>query len=98
MTDTIHGRLTQSDVLALAELLAAVNKEGHVRWLDEDANIREGTLRHVVVSPQNYGFLRNDADVRDGYVRITTASGFEMTMAVPGMVDMVQRHTMAFDK
>jgi hypothetical protein len=84
-----HPVLRAFDAIKLGELLQAVNKEKHVRWSTVDTDrIREGTLRHVVVSPDNYNFQRYDEDVRDGYIRITQTTGFETTLPVMEALDL----------
>jgi hypothetical protein len=84
-----HPVLRAFDAIKLGELLQAVNKEKHVRWWPVDTDrIYEGTLRHVVVSPDNYNFLRYDEDVRDGYIRITQTTGFETTLSVMEALDL----------
>lgn len=66
MTD----RLSYLDAVSLGYVLGSMGKR--VRWLrDPDSGVLEGVARHIVKSPDNPGFLTDEDDVRDGYVRIS---------------------------
>jgi hypothetical protein len=90
-TTTVLTPLTQGDAVVLGELLAATYAGKKVRYtLDGGDTIFTGVLRHVVTSPDNFGFLRNDEDVRNGYVRITGISGpSESALPVTQIMDLI---------
>jgi hypothetical protein len=83
--------LTIADVIALGTVVDAASQSAKVAWVDPDTgDIRYGTARHIVVSPDNYGFLPRDTDVRDGYLRVTTRSGFDVALSVRALITLVQ--------
>ena len=71
------SKVTASDVMALAEIVGAAWHDKTVVWFTEDLDEVWGTARHIVVSPDNPGFLRGDADVRKGYLRVTGRDGWD---------------------
>jgi hypothetical protein len=90
-TTTELGPLTQGDALILGELLIWVREGRKVRYsTDGGETIRQGVLRHVVAGPQphEWGFLRNDRDVRTGWVRITDT--FESALPVSQILELIR--------
>lgn len=66
--------LTVGDAINLGMILDAAGRNAPVARL-VDGNVIAGTARHVCHESGN--FLRSDEDVRDGYLRVTSYSGFE---------------------
>jgi len=94
MTNNI---LSIADVIALSTIIDSASQTARVRWLDERGDIREGTARHIVRSADDFSFIPRDMDVRDGFLRITTTLGMEVTIAVRELMAMVQRGEFAKD-
>ena len=89
-TSTTHPPLTSAFAFALGDLLNWVTQKRRVHYTtDEGRTILTGTLRHVVGSPEDFGFLGHGADIRDGYVRITLTSGVETALGVPQIVALI---------
>jgi len=87
-TSLTHKPLNQTRALVLGQLLTWVAKNQKVRYsIDGGTTLLVGTLRHLVVSPDDYNFLRSDEDVRDGYVRIT--SSHDRAYPVEALIDLV---------
>lgn len=84
MTDRI---LTIADAVALADVVRWVQCNARLRWLDDRGEIAEGTARSIGDDRGN--FLASTDDVRDAYVRITTAMGWEW---FPRMAEVIERH------
>ena len=85
---TAHGVLTTSDVVALAEIVNAAHNGAKVGRI-LNMGYREtviGTARHLVVSPEYPVFPGVDDDMRDGFLRVTLASGFEAFWPVSDLV------------
>jgi hypothetical protein len=79
--------LTIADAVALADIISWCQRNARLAWLDERDELAYGTARSIGDSLGN--FLTNGDDVRDAFVRITTAMGFEWF--VP-MSDVLARH------
>lgn len=95
MTTTL-APLTVPVALRLGDLLNWVAQGARVHYTtDEGATILTGTLRHVVRSAENYTFLAAGEDVRDGYVRITLASGLDTAMPVMQIIDLMEQGAFA---
>lgn len=56
------------------------------RWISETGTVAEGTARHLVTSPDNFGFYDPHADVRDAYLRVTLVSGFDVAWLVSDLM------------
>lgn len=87
--------LTASDVIVLAEIVGAASQSASVVFATDDGEIVRGTARHIVVSPDNFGFVGSDTDIRDGYLRTTMESGLERTDKVSDLMDMRRAGTFA---
>lgn len=85
MMNTTHKPLTATDCMAIAQIANAASRGDRVRRLI-DNTIVEGTMRHIVKSPDDYGFAGSDMDVRDAYVRVTTTNGFDVAWAVADLI------------
>jgi hypothetical protein len=81
--------LTENDAMNLSMIIAAARKGAKVAWVSDGGDSLYGHARHIVKSPDNFGFLNGDEDVRDGYLRITMKSGFERTISVRELMSMV---------
>lgn len=76
----------------------AASRGAKVRWLGDDGyTIHEGTARHIVQSPDNFGFIRGDQDVRDAYLRITSVTGMEYAVPVKRLMHLVEMGGFAVD-
>jgi hypothetical protein len=90
MTTTTPAPLTAAVAFALGDLLNWITQKRKVHYtLDGGRTIRTGTLRHVVVGPDNFSFLGRDTDIRDAYVRITLTSGVEATLGVSQIIELM---------
>lgn len=107
MTTTL-APLTVPVALRLGDLLTWVAQGARVHYttddvaveypghrLEQGATILTGTLRHVVRSAENYTFLAAGEDVRDGYVRITLASGLDTALPVMQIIDLMEQGAFA---
>lgn len=81
-----YSPLTARDVVALAAIVRWAQDGAHVARLGEDGRMSEGTARHIVKSPDDYGFLSAGEDIRAGYLRVTLTSGFDVAWPVGEMV------------
>lgn len=65
--------LTIADALRIGDLMNIVTQNRRVQWaIDGDVErLCDGVARHIVKSPDNFGFLGRSDDVRDGFVRIS---------------------------
>lgn len=88
---TVHPPLTSAFAFLLGDLLNWVTQKQKVAYsTDNGATIRTGTLRHLVVGPDNFNFSgHRDADVRDSWVRITTDTGVEDALPVTQIVELM---------
>lgn len=87
LNTTYLAPLTASRALALAKIVTAAQEGARVVFLDENGEQQNGTARHVVASPENFGFLASDEDVRNGYLRVTMQSGFDLTAKVADLIE-----------
>lgn len=88
--------LTANEVMVLAKVITAARNGSKVRWLDDREQLREGVARHLVQSPTNWGFFNGD-DVRDAHLRVTSL-GFDLTMPVTRVMELIDRGEFAVDK
>lgn len=89
MTDTTtHGPMTINEMFHIYEVVNAACEGAKVAWANEDGDLHYGTARHIVKSPDDYGFTGPDMDVRDGYLRITTRTGMEVAYNVKELAQM----------
>lgn len=78
-------------VFQLHTIVDAASRSAKVRWLGDDSyTIHEGTARHIVQSPENFGFIGSDQDVRDAYLRITSLTGMEYAVSVRRLMSLVE--------
>jgi hypothetical protein len=85
---TTHAVLSQTRALVLGQLLVWIASGQKVRYsVDGGTTLLTGVLRHVVVGPTDFNFQRAGADVRDGYVRIT--STFDSALPIEAIVDLM---------
>ena len=89
-------KLTANEVLDLATVITAARNGSKVRWLDDREQLREGVARHLVQSPTNWGFFNGD-DVRDAHLRVTSL-GFDLTLPVTRIVELIGRGEFAVEK
>lgn len=88
-----HEPLTVSDAIALGQILDIASRGARVRWTtDGGETIREGVARHIVAGPEphEWNFLSANADVRDGYLRITTSTGLDVAIPVLEVVELMR--------
>jgi len=78
--------LTPQYLEAAAKALTWVQDQSHVRWADEDGEVREATLR---------GWNSREDDVRERTVRTTSPTGFEDEVPFADLVDFAARYQMA---
>lgn len=90
--------LTVPQIHQLYVITDAASRGAKVRWLGDDSHtIREGTARHIVQSPENFGFIRSDQDVRDAYLRITSVTGMEYAVPIRRLMYLVEMGGFAVD-
>lgn len=90
-------KLTMGDVVDLHAVVDMCLKGKRVTWaIDGDVGrLQTGVARHIVKSPDNFGFLRHDEDIRDGFVRISGT--MEHTIPVMTVVEMMREGLLAVD-
>lgn len=87
-----------SQIFHLYAIVDAASRNAKVRWLGDDGyTIHEGTARHIVQSPDNFGFIGSDQDVRDAYLRITSTTGMEHAVSVRRLMNLVEMGGFAVD-
>jgi hypothetical protein len=79
--------LNMRDLTSLQMVAEAAERSSRVSWLDGD-DVREGTARSI--GDQRGNFLRTDEDVRDGFLRITSVTGFDYFLPVTQVMIMVR--------
>ena len=89
MPEDSGTNITIPDVINLNTIVSVASESAKVAWADEDCVIHHGTARHIVKSPDNFGFLNRDEDIRDGYLRVTMRSGFERALKVSELMPKV---------
>lgn len=94
MTDDTRT-LTIPDVIALAEIARWCQTTARLTWLDDRGDLAYGTARSI--GDQNGGLLARCEDVRDAFLRITTAAGFEWFLPVAVAIVRQQAGTMVAD-
>lgn len=82
----------------LAELYRWVKENRKVTWaIDGDAaHLNTGVLRHFVREPERMGFLGNEDDVRNAYVRIS--AGMEWVLPVSDVLALMDDQLFVSEK
>jgi hypothetical protein len=88
--------LTIQDTTALAEIIGWCQRTDRLMWLDDRGDVAYGTARSI--GDANGNFLAAGEDVRDAYVRITTAMGFEWFVLVAEVMVRQQEGTMVRER
>ena len=95
---TATSIVTVPQIWQLHAITDAASRGAKVRWLgDDDYTIHEGTARHIVQSPENFGFIGADQDVRDAYLRITSVTGMEYAVPIRRLMHLVDIGGFAVD-
>ena len=90
--------VTIPQIYQLHVITDAASRSAKVRWLGDDGHtIHSGTARHVVRSPENFGFIPSDQDVRDAYLRITSVTGMEHAVPIKRLMYLVEMGGFAVD-
>jgi hypothetical protein len=76
-----HAPLTETIVLALAEIVQAAHAGATVTWLTEHGDQVHGVARHLVKDSRTAAFTGPGNDIRDAYLRISGM--FEYFLPVP---------------
>lgn len=79
--------LTAAAVRALFVIVDAAQRGARVARLLDSGDVVEGTARHIVAGVDDFGFLRSDEDVRNGYLRVTTTGGFDVAWKVVDLIE-----------
>ena len=97
MTDRL---LTLHDAVNLSTIVDAAITGARVRWLDEaSGDVRSGTARSIGRGlVDGASFLTDRDDVRDGFLRVTTDTGWEAFLPVADLVPMVRETTFVIDR
>ncbi len=95
-TETIDlSVMDTATVVNLASIVRAVEHHAPVRYLsDITGMVLVGDVRHLVTSPEDYSFA--SGDIREAYLRITLATGFDIVLSVGEVVGMLRKATLAF--
>ena len=91
-----HGPLSMADLVALGTIAEAAQGNRKITWLGRNENIEVGTARSI--GDDHGNFKIESGDVRDGYLRITSVTGFEHFIPIMDVVGMVQRGEFALDR
>lgn len=83
MVDT----LTIRTAAHLATIITWAQRGARVRWLTHGGKTDTGVVRSI--GDERGNFLRDDEDVRDAFVRITTAAGWEWFPPVREVLDLL---------
>ncbi len=78
--------------IAIEDAMAGQQK---VQWLAENGEVRTGTVRGAVWTADGQ-IAGHNIDPRDGHIRITTSTGFELFMPWEAAAQLHERHEMAF--
>lgn len=92
-TITDHGPLTISDVVALQTILTAAQQTRRVQYLLTNGEVVEGVAR--AIAHHGGGFLRNDEDVRDGYLHVSQFG--EVWLPIKHVMEQVKRGEFVVD-
>lgn len=84
-----HEPLTVRGTLHLAKICEAAIGTKKVVWLTSTGDVAEGTARSI--GDERGNFLREDEDIRDGFLRITSTSGWEIFEPVSRLADLVRQ-------
>lgn len=86
--------LTSVTVLALAKIVQAAQLTARVSRMTPEGDVLRGTVRNLVVSPDNPVFLRATDEVRDAYLWVSGV--WEHFWPVSELVGEVARGTLGF--
>jgi hypothetical protein len=90
--------ITIPQIIQLHTIVDAASRSAKVRWLGDDSyTIHEGTARHIVQGPDNFGFIGADQDVRNAYLRITSVTGMEYAVPIRRLMHLVEMGGFAVD-
>jgi hypothetical protein len=89
-----HGPLTMSDLTSLQVIAQAAETNSRVSWVT-DGPVLHGTARSI--GDERGNFLSGKDDVRDGFLRITSKTGFEYFLPVTQLIHMVRDGYLALD-
>jgi hypothetical protein len=78
--------LSMNEAVNLAHVIRLAQTGARVEWLDGLNQVQSGTVRSI--GDEQGNFLRHSEDVRDSFVRITTAMGWEW---FPPMQDVLTK-------
>ncbi len=89
--------LTLDHALALADVIRWAQSNARLRWLDQNTReIEAGTARSI--GDERGNFLAYGDDVRDAYLRITTARGWEWFVPMADVMAFIARGEMVRDE
>lgn len=89
------GVLNISDAVTIADILRVAQGNKPVTRLVEGGALVSGTAR--AITHEGGGFLGANDDVREGFLWVTTHTGFEQWWPVAEMVPLVQAGEIALD-
>jgi len=87
--------LTMQEAVALAAVVDAAQRNARVGYLADNGDVVTGTVRSI--GDERGNFLRNDEDIRHGYVRITLSSGFELFRPIGEVTAGIRETTFVID-
>ena len=78
---------TKGDALAVARILDAIVTGKRAEWIGVSMRAIKGTVRNIMADDEGRGFLDADADVRTGFLWIS--STFEFFIPMTDVISMM---------
>ena len=88
--------LTITDACTLADVIRAAQGNQPLARLQDNGEVLGGTARAICSSPSG-GYLSGDQDVREGFLWVTTQSGWEQWWPIREVVALVQAGELALN-
>lgn len=84
--------LTAADVLVLARIVEAAQRECMVQRVNDDVpdGFVVGTVRHLVTSSETYATPGAGDDIRDCLLRVTLRGGLDVCWPVPELMEQLR--------
>lgn len=86
--------LTINEVVTIAAILRAAQENQPVAFVADNGQVLDSTAR-AICACEGGGFLGGKEEVRDGYLWVTTASGFERWIPMREVIERVADGTIA---
>lgn len=79
-----------AEAVAVAQIIEVAKAGGAVAWM-QNGKVRRGVARHIVCSASDFNFLNSSENVFDGYLRVTTDTGFDAAHAISDIVPRLNK-------